>query len=105
MDALDELRSERWHKANDKVRDLSKNKPKTKKGRPKSDDKAATAVKAAKAEASDIKNSRFALVFISDGASYGKTGEGFIRINLACLRDMVLDGMGRLKKGVDLSES
>ena len=104
MDALDELRSERWHKANDKVRDLSKNKPKTK-GRPKSDDKTAAAVKAAKAEASEIKNSRFALVFISDGASYGKTGEGFIRINLARPRDMVLDGMGRLKKGVDLSES
>ena len=60
MDALDELRSERWHKANDKVRDLSKNKPKTK-GRPKSDDKAAADVKAAKAEASEIKNSRFAL--------------------------------------------
>jgi transposase len=52
MDALDELRSERWHKANDKVRDLSKNKPKTK-GRPKSDGKAAADVKAAKAEASD----------------------------------------------------
>ena len=49
MDALDELRSERWHKANDKVRDLSKNKPKTK-GRPKSDDKAAADVKAAKAD-------------------------------------------------------
>ena len=60
MDALDELRSERWHKANDKVRELSKNKPKTK-GRPKSDDKAAADVKAAKAEASEIKNSRFAL--------------------------------------------
>ena len=49
MDALDELRSERWHKANDKVRELSKNKPKTK-GRPKSDDKAAADVKAAKAD-------------------------------------------------------
>ena len=59
MDALDELRSERWHKANDKVRELSKNKPKTK-GRPKSDDKAAADVKAAKAEASEIRNSRFA---------------------------------------------
>lgn len=44
-------------------------------------------------------------LFISNGASYGKTGEGFIRINLACPRDMVLDGMERLKKGVDLSEN
>lgn len=44
-------------------------------------------------------------LFISDGASYGKTGEGFIRINLACPRDMVLDGMERLKKGVDLPEN
>ena len=60
MDTLDELRSERWHKANAKVRELSKNKQKTK-GRPKSDDKAAAAVKAAKSEASEIRNSRFAL--------------------------------------------
>ena len=60
MDALDELRAERWHKANDKVKELTKDKPK-KKGRPKADDKAAAAIKEAKADASEIKNARFAL--------------------------------------------
>lgn len=60
MEALDELRAERWHKAVDKYKNLSKDKPK-KKGRPKVYDKDAAVIKAAKAEASEIKNSRFAL--------------------------------------------
>ncbi|MBQ1843732.1 MAG: transposase [Lachnospiraceae bacterium] len=60
MEALDKLRAERWHKAVDKVKALSNGKAK-KNGRPKADDKQAAAIKAAKAEASEIKNSRFAL--------------------------------------------
>lgn len=60
MEALDKLHAERWHKAVDKVKALSNGKAK-KNGRPKADDKQAAAIKAAKAEASEIKNSRFVL--------------------------------------------
>ena len=40
-------------------------------------------------------------LFVSDGAAYGKGGEGFIRINLACPRSLVEEGMKRLKKSVN----
>ena len=35
-------------------------------------------------------------LYISSGASYGKAGEGFVRINLATQRERVCDGMKRL---------
>lgn len=35
-------------------------------------------------------------LYISSGASYGKAGEGFVRINLATQRERVRDGMKRL---------
>lgn len=40
-------------------------------------------------------------LYVSAGGSYGSTGEAFIRINLATQRSRMLDGLDRLKKGVD----
>lgn len=40
-------------------------------------------------------------LWLSDGASYGKTGEGFLRMNVACPRSMVEEGLDRLKAAVD----
>ena len=39
-------------------------------------------------------------LFISDGAVYGKGGEGFVRINLACPLERVKDGLQRLKAAI-----
>lgn len=41
-------------------------------------------------------------LFINDGNAYGKTGEDFIRVNIACPLKVVKDGMDRLKKAVEL---
>lgn len=41
-------------------------------------------------------------LYISDGESYGKTGRGFVRINMACPRERLEDGLARLKKGIEL---
>ncbi len=41
-------------------------------------------------------------LWISDGAAYGKAGEGFLRINVATPKCNVEDGLERLKKGVEL---
>ena len=41
-----------------------------------------------------------AKLFVSAGSAYGPGGRGFLRINLACPRSMVLEGLGRLKTGV-----
>ncbi|GKX67184.1 MalY/PatB family protein [Inconstantimicrobium mannanitabidum] len=35
---------------------------------------------------------------ISDGGTYGEAGEGFIRINIACPRTLLRDGLERLEK-------
>ncbi len=36
-------------------------------------------------------------LIISEGTSYGKAGEGYIRLNMACPRDVLLDGLTRIK--------
>lgn len=41
-------------------------------------------------------------LFISRGEIYGAGGQGFLRINLACPRSMIIDGMERLQKGIKL---
>ena len=41
-------------------------------------------------------------LWISDGDQYGKTGVGFIRINLATSLNNVKDGLNRFKKGIEL---
>ncbi|BAR05423.1 aminotransferase, class I/II [Parascardovia denticolens DSM 10105 = JCM 12538] len=39
-------------------------------------------------------------LFITDGAHYGQGGSGFARMNLACPRGLVEDGLDRLRRGV-----
>ena len=41
-------------------------------------------------------------LFTSPGEIYGKGGEGFLRLNVACPRALVEDGLSRLKKAVDI---
>ncbi|MDV3429681.1 MAG: pyridoxal phosphate-dependent aminotransferase [Bacillota bacterium] len=41
-------------------------------------------------------------LYVSAGESYGETGRGFIRINVACPRERLEDGLARLKKGIEL---
>ena len=41
-------------------------------------------------------------LLVSDGAEYGDSGKGFIRINLATSKRRVIDGLNRLKKAIDL---
>ena len=41
-----------------------------------------------------------AWLYVSDGAQYGQCGTGFLRVNLACPRSLVEDGLERLKKGI-----
>ena len=41
-------------------------------------------------------------LFVSKGEIYGLGGEGHLRINLACPRSTVVDGMERLKKGIEI---
>lgn len=41
-------------------------------------------------------------LYLSDGEQYGEAGIGFIRMNIACPRSVVKDGLERLKKGTEL---
>jgi cystathionine beta-lyase len=41
-------------------------------------------------------------LYVSAGESYGETGRCFIRINVACPRERLDDGLTRLKKGIEL---
>ncbi len=36
----------------------------------------------------------------NDGAMFGAGGEGFVRLNLACPRDQMLDGLERIRKAL-----
>lgn len=36
-------------------------------------------------------------VWVNEGSLYGEAGEGFIRINMACPRQVLMDGLSRLK--------
>ena len=40
-------------------------------------------------------------LYLSAGEQYGGNGEHFMRMNLACPRSRVQDGLERLKKGLD----
>ncbi|WP_026889782.1 MalY/PatB family protein [Clostridium beijerinckii] len=44
-------------------------------------------------------------LYVSNGESYGKAGRGFIRINIACPKERLEDGITRLKKGIKLYQS
>lgn len=39
-------------------------------------------------------------LYLSDGAQYGGGGEDFLRLNVACPRAVLTDGLERLKKGI-----
>lgn len=45
-------------------------------------------------------------LYVSEGGQYGGNGGSFLRINIACPRSRLKDGLGRLKKGLeDLEKS
>lgn len=60
MDALDEVRRERWRKAYEEANKLARDNPQ-KRGRPRSNDRVAAAIKAARDKASEIKDSTYSL--------------------------------------------
>lgn len=43
-------------------------------------------------------------LYLIDGKAYGKVGEGFVRMNIACTKKNLKDGLERLKTGVRLWE-
>lgn len=43
-------------------------------------------------------------LFLSSGSAYGEGGNGFLRMNIACPRASVEDGLKRLKAGVEMLE-
>ena len=40
-------------------------------------------------------------LWVNAGSMYGKAGEGFIRINIACPRRRLMEGLERLKRALD----
>ncbi|MBX0329062.1 PatB family C-S lyase [Oscillochloris sp. ZM17-4] len=42
-----------------------------------------------------------AKVALSDGAAFGENGNGFVRLNFACPRPMLLDGLGRMRAALE----
>ena len=40
-------------------------------------------------------------LWVNPGTMYGEAGEGFLRINIACPRALLSEGLGRLKKGLE----
>ena len=44
-------------------------------------------------------------LFVNSGAPYGANGKSFIRMNIACPKAVLYDGLERLKSGVDLYKS
>ena len=41
-------------------------------------------------------------LLLSPGIQFGETGEGFLRINIACPRIILEKGLKKLKEGVEL---
>ena len=39
-------------------------------------------------------------VQVNPGSLYGEAGEGFIRLNIACPREKLIEGLNRLKRGL-----
>ena len=40
-------------------------------------------------------------LFLSDGAQYGRGGENFLRLNIACPASVLEDGLNRLRQGIE----
>ena len=43
-------------------------------------------------------------LYVSEGSQYGNEGEGFMRMNVACPKSRLYDGLDRLKKGAERYE-
>ncbi len=41
-------------------------------------------------------------LYVSAGGQYGKAGEGYIRMNVACCREVLNDGLKRFKNGINM---
>ena len=41
-------------------------------------------------------------LYVSAGGQYGKAGEGYIRMNVACCREVLNDGLERFKNGINM---
>jgi cystathionine beta-lyase len=39
-------------------------------------------------------------LFLSAGIDFGQNGDNFLRMNIACPQELLLDGLGRLKAGI-----
>ena len=97
MDALDEVRKDRWRAAYEKAQQLARENPQ-KRGRPKSDDKTAAKVQAARAKASEIKNSSYTL----GKAPEHLTKSQQIRLDMIQANDPQLYRAYRLKESLRL---
>ena len=93
MDALDQVRKDRWRAAYAKASELAKEAPK-KRGRVRSDDRAAQKALAARKEASEIKKSTYAL----GKAPKNLTDNQRIRLEMIQARDPQLYRAYRLKE-------
>lgn len=40
-------------------------------------------------------------LYLSSGSTYGKGGQGFLRMNVACPKSILIDALNRLKEGID----
>jgi cystathionine beta-lyase len=40
-------------------------------------------------------------LWVNEGTMYGKAGEGFVRLNIACPKEILQDGLNRLKNAFD----
>ena len=39
-------------------------------------------------------------LYLCAGSEYGKAGEGFLRMNIACTKETMMEGLNRLKDGI-----
>jgi len=39
-------------------------------------------------------------LWVNEGSLYGEAGEGFIRINIACPRQQLIEGLNRLRRAL-----
>ena len=97
MDALDEVRKDRWRAAYDKARQLAAQTPQ-KRGRPKVDDQSSARVRAARKEASEIKRSAYSL----GKAPEHLTKNQKIRLDMIQANDPKLYRAYRLKESLRL---
>jgi len=42
-----------------------------------------------------------AKVALNDGGQFGDAGRGFVRINFGCPRELLLEGLGRMRSGLE----